>query len=62
MLLSRDPAEHVLLDDFEAVARLLNALRKAGAYRQIAMLIECLPAAGILGRQLVDYPVAADNP
>ncbi len=38
MLLSRDPAAHVTLDDPGAVAELLYRLREAGAEKQAAVL------------------------
>jgi hypothetical protein len=45
VLLARDPAAHVALDD-PSVAGLLDRLREAGADEQVAVLVERLPAAG----------------
>ncbi|MFH8500536.1 hypothetical protein [Streptomyces coeruleorubidus] len=46
VLLGRDPAAHVPLDDRKAVARLLENLKRAGADEQNAALAARLPAAG----------------
>jgi len=43
-LLARNPAGHTELDDPEGVARLLGALREAGAEQQLRTLVERLPA------------------
>jgi hypothetical protein len=46
-LLARDPAAHAALDDPDAVAYLLGALREAGAEGQVSTLVDRLPAEGL---------------
>ena len=47
MLLHRDPAAHVSLDDPGAVAACWDSLREAGADEQATALAGRLPAAGM---------------
>ena len=47
VLLARDPAAHVTLDDPYGVASLLDALREAGADGQAAVLLARDPAAHV---------------
>jgi len=46
-LLARNPAAHADLTDPDAVARLLGALREAGAGEQVETLVNRLPAEGL---------------
>jgi hypothetical protein len=52
--LARRAAAHVLLDDLDAVTRLLRALRAAGAAEQAAALASRLPGAGMFELFRVD--------
>ena len=46
VLLARNPAAHVPLENSEGVTMLLDALREAGAEEQILALVDRLPAEG----------------
>ena len=47
VLLARDPATHVDLDNWHAVVPLLSAMREACSHEQVSRLESRLPAAGL---------------